>query len=527
MARAPRYVIQAAVAAIDSLLKLAQGQGADELRLAVGQPPQMFAHGAPTRLSVPATNEQTLRMLLDAVLTPELERELQERGSSETTYTSALGAYRVVFRKREDGTFAAVLTEAGAGVAPAAAPPAPGAAAANSPEPAPARPQGPRSQPPPAPAAVAARVERPAAVAAPVLRAAPRTPRISNKLTDWLQQALAARASDLHIAEGDPPYMRIDGVLEQLSTEIVHDLSAVLPLDPTQVARFTNGGSVDTAVEIAGVGRVRVHVYGTDSGPVAALRLLVRAAPRFASLNMPVAFDDLIDLPHGLVIVCGAAGAGKSTTLAALAQEALYRRSIVLVTLEDPIEYVLTPTQSSLVRRRQIGRDVQDFASGLRDSLRADPDVLLIGEIRDSATTALALTAAETGHLVFASLHTRSAASAIDRLVDASPPDQQSQVRIQLAESLRAVVSQRLLRRKNGSGRLPAIELMRVNRAVASLIRDGKSAQIASVLQSSNREGMLVLERSLADRVKAGEIELEDAQAAANDPEVLSILLKR
>jgi twitching motility protein PilT len=350
---------------------------------------------------------------------------------------------------------------------------------------------------------------------------------MSTKLTDWLQQAAAARASDLHVAEGDTPYVRIDGVLEQLSSEVVHDLIAILPFDSAQAARLSNGESVDTAVEIPGVGRVRVHAYGTDSGPVVALRLLVRAAPAFSTLNMPVSFDDLIDLPHGLVLVCGAAGAGKSTTLAALAQEALYRRSIVLVTLEDPIEYILTPSPTSLIRRRQLGRDVKDFASGLRDSLRADPDVLLIGEIRDAETTALALTAAETGHLVFASMHTRSAASAIDRIVDSSAPEQQQQVRIQLAESLRAVVSQRLLRRRNGTGRLPAIELLRVNRAIASLIRDGKSAQIPSVLQSSSRDGMLVLERSLADRVQAGEIELEDAMSAANDPEVLSILLKR
>jgi twitching motility protein PilT len=185
-------------------------------------------------------------------------------------------------------------------------------------------------------------------------------------------------------------------VLERLSDDIIHDLSAVLPLDPAQAARLSRGDSIDTALEIAGVGRVRVHVYGTDSGPVAALRLLLRAAPRFSALNMPCAFDDLIDLPHGLVLVCGAAGAGKSTTLAALAQEALRRRSVVLVTLEDPIEYVLTPSATSLVRRRQVGRDVKDFAAGLRDALRADPDMLLIGEIRDAETTALALTAAET-----------------------------------------------------------------------------------------------------------------------------------
>jgi twitching motility protein PilT len=509
------------VAAIDSLLKLARQQGADEVRLAVDQQPQMFANGAPTRLSVPATSEPTLRLLLDTILTPEVERELLERGTSEATYAAAaLGTYHVTFRTREGGGFTVLLAEVGE--VPAAAAPTPAGNAGS----VPSRPHASGAKPAAVPANPAEHLDRSTRDAAGA-RVAHRAARTNTKFVDWLQRAVAARASDVHVAEGDHPYIRIDGVLEQLSDEVVHDLLAVLPLDTAQAARLSNGESIDTAIEVAGVGRVRVHAYGTDSGAVAALRLLVRAAPRFAALNMPAAFDDLIDLPHGLVLVCGAAGAGKSTTLAALAQEALYRRSIVLVTLEDPIEYMLTPSPASLIRRRQVGRDVKDFASGLRDALRADPDVLLIGEIRDAETTALALTAAETGHLVLASLHSRSTASAIERIVDACPADQQAQVRIQLAESLRAVVSQRLLRRRHGTGRLPAIELLRVNRAIASLIRDGKSAQIASVLQSSSRDGMLVLERSLADRVQAGEIELEDAYAAANDPEVLSILLKR
>jgi twitching motility protein PilT len=268
-------------------------------------------------------------------------------------------------------------------------------------------------------------------------------------------------------------------------------------------------------------------VYPSAAGPVAALRLLPRAAPSFASLNMPFAFDDLVDLPHGLVLVCGAAGSGKSTTLAALAQEALRRRSRVLVTLEDPIEYALTGSDTSLVRRRQIGRDVSDFATGLRDALRADPDMLLLGELRDPETIALALTAAETGHLVLASMHSGSAASAVERIVDSCPDVRQQQIRLQLAESLRAVVAQRLLRRVHGEGRLPAIEVLRVTRAVASLIREGKTAQFATVLQSGRREGMLSLERSLADRVQAGEIRQEDAYAAANDPESLAIFLAR
>jgi twitching motility protein PilT len=248
-------------------------------------------------------------------------------------------------------------------------------------------------------------------------------------------------------------------------------------------------------------------------------------APTFESLQMPVAFDDLVGLPHGLVIVCGATGSGKSTTLAALAQAAMRKRSVVLVTLEDPIEYALDAPEGSLLRRRQIGRDVTDFASGLRDALREDPDVLLVGEMRDPETIGLAITAAETGHLVLASLHSRGAASAVERIVDAHPEGSRSQVRVQLAESLRAIVGQRLLRRARGGGRIPAIEVLRNNHAVATLIREGRTAQIASAIQAGKREGMISLERSLADRVRAQEVTLEEARAAANDPESLTAYL--
>jgi twitching motility protein PilT len=273
------------------------------------------------------------------------------------------------------------------------------------------------------------------------------------------------------------------------------------------------------------VGRVRIHVFRSSEGLAAAVRLLTRAAPLLSSLHLPVPLEDLADLPHGLVLVCGATGSGKSTTLAALAQEALRRRSIVLTTLEDPIELALAASDRSLVRRRQVGRDVPDFATGLRDALREDPDVLLLGEMRDPETISLALTAAETGHLVLSSLHSRSTASAIERIIDSYPAAGQAQIRAQLADSLRAVVAQRLLPRARGEGRLPAIEVLRVNHAVASLIREGKSAQIMSALQAGKREGMISLERCLADRVQAGDVRIEDARAAANEVGSLAMYL--
>jgi twitching motility protein PilT len=357
--------------------------------------------------------------------------------------------------------------------------------------------------------------------------AAPRASAGSPRLAELVRAALALRASDLHLAEGEWPSVRVDSALQRLSADPIDDFAGTIPLDPEQAARLQAGEAVDFALDISGAGRVRVHVYPSASGPIAAVRLLPRAAPSFASLNMPLAFDDLIDLPHGLVLVCGPAGAGKSTTLAALAQEALRRRAMLLVTLEDPIEYALTASNASLVRRRQVGRDVRDFATGLRDALRADPEMLLLGEIRDPESIAMALTAAETGHLVITSMHSGSAASAIERIVDSCPTGRQQQIRLQLADSLRAVVVQRLFNRAHGAGRIPAIEVLRVTRAVASLIREGKTEQFATVLQSSRRDGMISLERCLADRVQAGEIRAEDAFAEANEPESLSIYLAR
>jgi twitching motility protein PilT len=305
-------------------------------------------------------------------------------------------------------------------------------------------------------------------------------------------------------------------------------------LDANARARLARGSSADLALEIPGTGRVRVNAYRTSSGLAAAVRLLPAHAPSLASLATPVPLEDLVELPHGLVIVCGPTGSGKSTTLAALAGEALRRRSIALITLEDPIEYVLAapgslslggrarstsvlPPFESLVRQRQIGRDVKDFATGLRDALREDPDVLVVGEMRDPETISLALTAAETGHLVLTSLHSRSTASAVERIVDTYPPERQGQIRVQLADALRAVIAQRLLPRTRGGGRALALELLRGTHAVATAVREGKTAQIPSIVQSSRKEGMLPLERCLADMMRSGQITEAAARAVANE----------
>ena len=330
-----------------------------------------------------------------------------------------------------------------------------------------------------------------------------------------LQQAVSLQASDLHLMEGEPATARIDGRLRVLDE----------PSDPLLAELAGNAGIGDHAFELEGVGRFRLNLYRAGGRLAAAIRVLPRRAPQLAELHFPTPLDELVHAPHGLVIVCGPTGSGKSATLAALALEALRHRGGVLVTLEDPVEYSIAAPPGALVRQREIGRDVRDFTAGLRDALREDPDILLIGEMRDAESIGLALTAAETGHLVLASLHSRSAAASIERIVDSYPPERQQQIRVQLADSLRAVVAQRLLPRARGAGRVPAVEILRGNHTVASLIRESKSAQLPNTIQSSRKDGMLPLERCLADLVRSAQVTREAALAAANDPATLQSLL--
>ena len=508
------------MARIDRVLSIVSDQGANELRVGTDREPKMLAYGTVKKLSIPSTSEEMLRDLLGEILTPEREEAMRARGRVDVVYEAgSLGAFQVSLTSRGDNGFDAVFRKSSAR-APAAA-----FAPAHVPAPAPA----------PAPAPEHAIAE--SARAIPVAHDAYATTSVNHvaasseaegdlvaspMFAELVAHAAERRASDLHLCDGEPATIRIDGKLLRLDDAPI-DLAAMLALPPALEARFARAHSLDLGLEIRDVGRVRVHVFRADSGRSASIRLLPRIAPSLASLDLPIALDDLVELPHGLVLVCGASGSGKSTTLAALAQEAFRRRSVVLTTLEDPIEYVLHAPDTSVLRRRQVGRDVPDFATGLRDALRQDPNIILIGEMRDPETISLALTAAETGHLVLASLHSRSAASAVERIIDAYPPERASQIRTQLADSLRAVVAQRLLPRARGSGRVVALEVMRTNHAVAALIRDGKVAQLASAIQSGRREGMITLERSLADRVAAGDIRLEDARAAANDPTALAM----
>jgi twitching motility protein PilT len=504
------------MARIDSILNLVDRQGANELRLGADKEPQMFADGAQKRLTMPKTSMETLRDLLGELLPPDRESLLVAQGQVQFLYESpTLGPFRVTLVRRGvpraalemDAVF---LRGRGKVAAPAPAP---------TPAPLPA----PLATPPPPAAPMEAALPLPVTVTA---SASPSE--VTPELAALITRAASLRASDLHLRDGEPPVVRVDSRLRALPGEPPIDLARAL--GPQLVAeterRRAAGASADLAASVDGVGRCRLNVFQTSQGLAAAVRILRAAPPTLAQLASPVPLDDLVDLPHGLVLVCGPTGSGKSSTLAALAHDALQRRSIMLLTLEDPIEYVLGGRGArGLARQRQVGRDVKDFATGLRDALREDPDLLLIGEMRDPETIGLALTAAETGHLVLASLHSRSAASAVERIVDTYAPERQQQIRVQLADALRVVVAQRLVPRAGGDGRVLAVEVLRVNHAVQSAIREGKTSGIQSAIQAGKKDGMLPLERCLADLLQKRQITLEDAKAVANDPGALASYL--
>ncbi len=512
------------MARIDSILAVVVQQGANELRMGTNREPKMLAYGAAKRFHMVPTSDEELRELLGEILTDERREALRASRRLDVAYEAGqLGSFRVTLTGRQDGFDAIFLRDRSAAAAKAsaavsaavstAARPAPSAIAPEMREP--IRPVPPMPQPlvPIDERVTQDAIVPPASVAPP-------------GCAHLLARAAGMRASDLHLIDGDVPVVRVDGQLHRLEDEGIEDVAVRLGLDAAAVSAVSAGRSLDFALTSPDGSRVRANVFRTASGTAAALRFLARTAPSLSSLGLPLPIDDLVELPHGLVVVCGATGSGKSTTLAALAQAALAKRSIVLLTLEDPIEYELSAGPRALVRQRQIGRDVRDFPSGLRDALREDPDVLVLGEMRDAETISLALTAAETGHLVLTTLHSGTAGSAVERIVDAYPAEQQLQVRNQLADSLRAVVAQRLLPRSRGPGRVLAAEILRANHAIGNMIREGKTAHMASVLHAGKREGMMALDRHLADLARAGDIRENDARAAATDMASLAMFMR-
>ena len=350
------------------------------------------------------------------------------------------------------------------------------------------------------------------------------------KLKELLVTTAKQNSSDLHIGVGRRPIIRVDGSLVALqkegiiTPEVAEGLVTSL-LTPEQKERFMNEKQLDFAYSLEDKARFRVNVYFQKGFMSAALRLIPTRIKTLEELNMPPLLHDFARLSQGFILVVGPAGHGKSTTMAAILDEINHTRTEHIITVEDPIEYLFTQDRC-IVSQREVGNDTASFADGLRTILRQDPDVLMIGEMRDASSIATAMTASETGHLVLSTLHTNSASQTIDRIIDSFPPEQQGQVVSQLSATLVAIISLRLLPRLGG-GRIPAVELMIVNPAIRNLIRERKVYQIDLVVETSLQEGMVSLNRSLAKMVKAKEISMETAETYSLNPSELRILLEK
>ncbi len=343
----------------------------------------------------------------------------------------------------------------------------------------------------------------------------------STTLEDLLRQASELQASDLHLHSGAPLKVRLHGRLEAASELVdrsrVKELLYGLLTDEQQ-GLLEEHRQLDFSFAIADVGRYRANAYWQQRGVDAVFRTIPLEPPTLEELGLPETFQELVSFHQGIVLITGPAGCGKSSTMAALVRLINEKRPDHIITVEDPIEYVHRSARC-VVNQRQVGPHTESFARALRAALREDPDIIVIGELRDLETVSLALTAAETGHLVLATLHTSNAIRTINRVLGIFPPDQQAQIRMMFSESLRAVVSQRLVRRRDGTGRTAAVEILNNTKAVGNLIREQKTFQLHSVMQTGAQYGMCLLDHSLAQLVKRRIISKETAQAEAEKPE--------
>lgn len=343
------------------------------------------------------------------------------------------------------------------------------------------------------------------------------------RLDSFLRLVLEQQASDLHFNAGDVPTIRHDGELVRLPFRKLSEGETrrflMEILTPSQSAQFEATGDIDFVYNLGGAGRFRANYFNQVRGMSAVFRIIPAHKPTLADLAMPEATRRLAELPNGLVLVTGPTGAGKTTTLAALVNEINQNQERHIITIEDPIEFIHEPAKC-VVTQRQVGTHVDSFAGALRSALREAPDVVVVGELRDPETMTLALSAAETGVLVFGTLHTNSAASAIDRIIDATPDGSREQVRGILSVLLRGVLAQHLIRRASGEGRIAATELLLQSFAVSNLIRDDKVHQLDGYLQSTDSEGsgMMGLDTCLFQFLKKGLILLDDAMRVAKDP---------
>jgi twitching motility protein PilT len=522
------------MAAIDSLLMLMDAQQASGVVLRTRETPVLIG-GKGRGLTMPPLDRQTIETFVEEVLSADDLAKLRATGGCDTSYRSDRhGAFTVEAQASGD-KLSLKLRRGAAGMAKPAAPPAASASGAF-----PAAPPTISAMPSIAVAATDSPAPAQPGTQAPV-QLSPQTIEVAETAQaadDPTRAVLAARlagsiaraagkdVSDLILSAGQPLWIRsADGLRAASSASIsAVDIRAFVDtlLDPPRRQILERTGSVDVAwqapeIDDEGGQRFRINVFTQTHGLAVALRPVNRRAPSFVELNLPDSIGDLATATGGLVLVVGPTGSGKSSTLAAMVETVNRTRDRHIITIEDPIEYVYQ-TRRCLIHQREVGTHVESFAGGLRAALRECPDIILVGEMRDRETVAMALTAAETGHLVLSTLHSGSAPMAIDRIVDIFPEHQQAQIRQELAGSLRAVLTQQLLPGVRPGTRFPAIELLTINYAVGALIREGKTHQLATQIQTGRDDGMIAFEASLVELVRTGRIARETALGAAHDP---------
>jgi twitching motility protein PilT len=489
------------MAQLDRFIGALVSHRASALMLRADVPAQLDMQGAPRAITKTAFNEpQLLGLLLE--LAPANARSSLESGAATTfAYSSEDGSFEVEVTARAEGLRAVIRARNSAAQA-APAPDAPGAA--------------------PAAAPPAARTSSPAVrvdeshVEPGAPGASPERVRIEEMLRVMVQRG----SSDLHLRVGEPPIVRVDGEMVRLPDSAAlqpRELEALVKsiMPERNRGEFEQSNDTDFAHDIPGTGRFRCNVMREHKGAAAVFRIIPAKVVTVEQLGISDEVQALCYLTRGLVLVTGPTGSGKSTTLCSLIDLINRKRSEHVITIEDPIEFVHENKQC-IITQRQVGVHTGSFKTALRAALREDPDIVLVGELRDLETVSIAIETAETGHLVFATLHTTSAAGTIDRLIDQFPPDRQEQVRAMLSESLRGVISQTLCK-KVGGGRVAAREILLNIPSVANLIREGKTFQIASVLQTSKRIGMVTLNDALIDLVDAKQVEPKEAYMKAND----------
>lgn len=348
-------------------------------------------------------------------------------------------------------------------------------------------------------------------------------------INELLQEAVLLGASDVHLTVGLPPIFRINGALTRTDRAPLANADtfnvAESMLDSKRHKQFLEEGEVDFSYVLPEGARFRVNIFRQSNSIAAVIRLISSDIPTFEQLNLPRIMADLAMLPRGLVLVTGPTGSGKSTTLAAMIDHINHRKSVHIITLEDPIEYKHRHN-NSIINQREVNSDTRSFANALRAALREDPDVILVGEMRDAETIATAITAAETGHLVLATLHTSDAAQTVNRIIDVFPEHQQMQIRIQLSGNLQGIIAQQLLITKDKRGRVPAFEILVATPALRNLIRESKTHQIPSYIQTGSKFGMKSMDDSLADLVRRNLVEKETAEARCVDPQMFERLLR-